>query len=1090
MPCCTGKASTNVKSPQPVDKIPDSSSGEKLRQINPVMKPAGPSKIEYTITVKTGNYRNSGTNGPVYLKIFGRDNQQTEDILLKTSSNEKFFSQESTRKFQIQAIDVGKPQRIILRHENKGSGWYIDYVDVSVHDFLIRFFANRWLDETKHDRKLSVELFGTEQPAVNYNIEVYTGSEQTEPLDSPVYIQIFGTVSTTPKIFLESKNSSFTKDSQAKFNVDSNNVGQIEKIIIGHEGLGTVNDWFLQSVKVQIDSEQQTFLANRWLSPTKDDKKLFVELTRRAPSPPRNFINCEFLDAHMFFIPHTASMYMVTVRTGDVPHNEIAENVQISIRGANGEVEKVLLKEHWKSDEQQKIFQQGKTDQFEIKHADIGQIESLTIGFDDPDQRFAWMLDAVEINFQGRCWLSSRLGQDFSWITIKPEANNDDITYKTTIITGESGIGSNVILCIYGETNVTKNFALTQTMDDSKARFDQNSQLQFDLKATDVGKITKINIGHDGQDEDQQWSLEAVRIEKKDEQYTFKADRCLKAKDESFVDLFPEDSLSKKDQVVYKITVITSSEDDSSTDSGVFMTIYGEKGQTKKFQLIKPDEDSESLFRQGQTSEFEMELVDVGKIHKINIGQDGKGLRPMWHLDAVKILQGGSELYNFIADTTLDLSMPYIDLTPSLPEALPSSNTSKRSSMTDKLEVHETTYKVLVQYGTLQQRSLDDDDDDDDDESQLHMVIFGSNGQTKRMVLRKNLAGEIDLQAFDVGQITKITLEQNGGKHTKASDLDRIIIKRGDETTIFNIKRTIEPNVELEFTPSSDDPPVDESTLTSTSDVERKDAVYKIKVGTGERTFHGTVNIKIRGEHGIVIIPLETTKSGATPFQSKATDEFTSRTTDVGRIKRITIECSGLDKKNSWHLRRIQITKGEEVYNFLSNIRFNTKEQKLTLQPLDQYPQDYVQNELRRLKEKIREQSTKLHRPKHRAHEPYVYNDLGPYFDTSGVNKALDGPLEIPSGYYTRVTALRVVEPWEAYGMDYGVTYELLKPRRNRSHSSKRSSSTQNGMLMLPPLSLPYGGQITSVTSTRRSSSSSRRQTSSQHNGQYLQTAT
>ena len=67
-------------------------------------------------------------------------------------------------------------------------------------------------------------------------------------------------------------------------------------------------------------------------------------------------------------------MYMVTVRTGDVPHNAIAENVQMSIRGANGEVEKVLLKEHWKSDEQQKIFQQGKTDQFEIKHADIGQV--------------------------------------------------------------------------------------------------------------------------------------------------------------------------------------------------------------------------------------------------------------------------------------------------------------------------------------------------------------------------------------------------------------------------------------------------------------------------------------------------------------------------------------------------------------------------------------------------------------------------------------------------------------------------------------------------------------------------------------------
>ena len=69
----------------------------------------------------------------------------------------------------------------------------------------------------------------------------------------------------------------------------------------------------------------------------------------------------------------------------------------------------------------------------------------------------------------------------------------------------------------------------------------------------------------------------------------------------------------------------------------------------------------------------------------------------------------------------------------------------------------ETTYKVLIQYGTLQQRSLGDDDDDDDDEFQLHMVIFGSNGQTKRMVFRKNLTGEIDQQAADVGQVCFIS---------------------------------------------------------------------------------------------------------------------------------------------------------------------------------------------------------------------------------------------------------------------------------------------------------------------------------------------
>jgi hypothetical protein len=63
--------------------------------------------------------------------------------------------------------------------------------------------------------------------AVEYNIEVRTGDEQIEPLDSPVYIQIYGTTTTTPKLFLESKHPSFTKDSIAKFNLSSNYVGEV-----------------------------------------------------------------------------------------------------------------------------------------------------------------------------------------------------------------------------------------------------------------------------------------------------------------------------------------------------------------------------------------------------------------------------------------------------------------------------------------------------------------------------------------------------------------------------------------------------------------------------------------------------------------------------------------------------------------------------------------------------------------------------------------------------------------------------------------------------------------------------------------------
>ena len=92
--------------------------------------------------MKTGDLRNAGTNGPVYINIFGRDNRQTKDLLLP--DNEKAFSQGGLNKFQISAVDIGKPQRVIIRHEDQSTGWYVDYVEISVHNFLVRYDFAHW----------------------------------------------------------------------------------------------------------------------------------------------------------------------------------------------------------------------------------------------------------------------------------------------------------------------------------------------------------------------------------------------------------------------------------------------------------------------------------------------------------------------------------------------------------------------------------------------------------------------------------------------------------------------------------------------------------------------------------------------------------------------------------------------------------------------------------------------------------------------------------------------------------------------------------------------------------------------------------
>jgi hypothetical protein len=97
------------------------------------------------------------------------------------------------------------------------------------------------------------------------------------------------------------------------------------------------------------------------------------------------------------------------------------------------------------------------------------------------------------------------------------------------------------------------------------------------------------------------------------------------------------------------------------------------------------------------------------------------------------------------------------------------------------------------------------------------------------------------------------------------------------------------------------------------------DADYTISITTGDQSLDAPVTLKIRGDLGIVGIPLTKTKTNAKPFQAKATDEFTCQTTDVGKIRRATIEHQGTDEKIVWHIKSVQIKKENETYKFVKN---------------------------------------------------------------------------------------------------------------------------------------------------------------------------
>lgn len=92
------------------------------------------------------------------------------------------------------------------------------------------------------------------------------------------------------------------------------------------------------------------------------------------------------------------------------------------------------------------------------------------------------------------------------------------------------------------------------------------------------------------------------------------------------------------------------------------------------------------------------------------------------------------------------------------------------------------------------------------------------------------------------------------------------------------------------------------------------DTNYEIKTTTGEKTFDGEVTVKIRGDSGLIAIPLSKPEGEQRAFQAKAIDVFTTRTTDVGKIKRCIIEINTEQSNQEWFLKKIQILKGVETY--------------------------------------------------------------------------------------------------------------------------------------------------------------------------------
>ena len=102
----------------------------------------------------------------------------------------------------------------------------------------------------------------------------------------------------------------------------------------------------------------------------------------------------------------------------------------------------------------------------------------------------------------------------------------------------------------------------------------------------------------------------------------------------------------------YQVDVYTADVKHAGTDANVFITIYGNMGDTGRRQLTKKFAD---LFERGKWDDFKLEALDLGSLVRLRVEHNNKGLGAGWMLDKIVITNTTSqEVTTFPCNQWLD----------------------------------------------------------------------------------------------------------------------------------------------------------------------------------------------------------------------------------------------------------------------------------------------------------------------------------------------------------------------------------------------------------------------------------------------------
>ncbi|XP_045923575.1 lipoxygenase homology domain-containing protein 1-like [Micropterus dolomieu] len=923
------------------------------------MQPMG---IVYNVQVMTGNVRGAGTNSKIHMVMHGSKGlKNSGKVFLEGGA----FERGLIDIFNVEICELISPlSRVTIGHDNGavGAGWYCEKVVIYCPFTGIEqtFQCGMWLDEDEGDGLIERELYEMvslrqkKQKKYPWSLWIWTSDVKGAGTDAQVFLQIYGEKGKSDEIKLENNSDSFEQAQLDKFVIEMPDIGRLQKLRIWHEKRNPFSGWHLAKVTLlkTLTMEKYSFQCGRWLDINEDDNEIVRELPATGA---------------LIEEPLPLIKYRVTICTGNVSGSGTDATVFLNIIGDLGDTgERLMIM----SKNNVNKFEKGNHDEFLIESVSLGQVRRVRVGHDGRGGGCGWFLDKVMVREEGQPETLAIEFPCFRWL----DRNEDDgqivrelvpageglrlfnVSYHIAIKTGSvngASSDSRVFVKLYGEKGDTNKTILAVSDNDLRNYFETGRTDIFTLETFDIGQVSRLLIGHTNEGLRAGWFLDSVQISVPVHgmQYMFPSHRWL-CKDEADgkveVEIYPSEMLEIEKLINYEVTVVTGDVRAGGTNANVFCQIYGDEGKTEVLAL----KSRSNNFERGTTEIFKIEAQDVGKIYKIRIFHDGKGIGDGWFLETVDIKRLTMTMVQVEVkkeDTKKDKKKDKkkkkkeeeeeVEIVEELQEVVETFIFSCNRWLArdeedgeivvellteDNEDLEMNSYEVHVFTGTMWGAGTD---------ANVYINIYGETGDTGERRLRKsnNLnkfeKGQEDIfniAAVDLGILKKLRIRHDNSQASAGWFLDRVeIVDNKDDTTYFfpckrwlaideddgQLARELVP-VDEAFMKKGDD---DEEDSEATLGLEQKamSTTYTIRIKTGDKKYAGTdanVFMILYGtKDDTGIINLKASKTHKNKFEQGMIDEFTVEAVDIGPLKKLRIGHDNCGGSAGWFLDWVEI---------------------------------------------------------------------------------------------------------------------------------------------------------------------------------------